>query len=433
MPQPIPAATLPLRTRDQIRAQAQLLDGSLSRVALAAVDPDAVPAEDTGTFGELWLYGLVGGYWRGFNAESVAEALRGMDVDNLYVRIHSPGGSASDGIAIANLLRNHRSNVTVIVDGLAASAASVIALAGDTIVMCPGAQMMLHDASTGVYGNAAEIRVIADWIDGQSANYAGVYAYKAGGTPDQWREVMQANDGWGTWYTAEGAVTAGLADEVGTRTAVGSPPTAPDDDFDDDGWACAAHDVELLERLVHPAARATWLGEQRPKPPAASAEGSTTEGEGGPAVALSDAQITHLRNSLGLAEDADEATIVAAFDEALSERAESAPSVPDGMQLIETTVLDELRSGAQQGIEARNQQLAEARDAAIESAIADGRTTPARREHWATAWDADPEGARAQLEALAPGLVPVEERGHDQSTATGGAYEALYGNQQKGA
>ncbi|NHA02027.1 hypothetical protein G5V59_26925 [Nocardioides sp. W3-2-3] len=70
--------------------------------------------------------------------------------------MHSPGGRASDGVAISNLLRNHRAKIVVVVDGLAASAASVIAIAGDEIVMCPGSQMMLHDASIGTWGNAAQ-------------------------------------------------------------------------------------------------------------------------------------------------------------------------------------------------------------------------------------------------------------------------------------
>ena len=81
-------------------------------------------------------YGVVGGYWWGFDAESVANALRGMDVDTLIVRVHSPGGAASEGIAIGNLLRNLEAHVVVVVDGMAASAASVIAI-GRTVSAVP--------------------------------------------------------------------------------------------------------------------------------------------------------------------------------------------------------------------------------------------------------------------------------------------------------
>lgn len=444
MPAPTTSAAA-ARTPAEIRAGAHALFGDRSRSAQAATGDQATPPppEDAGTVGELWLYGVVGGWWRGFDAESVANALRGLDVDTLYVRIHSPGGLASDGIAIGNLLRNHSARVVVVVDGIAASAASVIAVAGDEIVMCPGSQLMLHDASTVGYGNAADLRRAADWVDGQSANYAGVYAYKAGGTAALWREVMLANDGWGTWYTAEEAVSAGLADSVGTRPAVGSPPTAPEDELeeeldDDETLARAAHDLALLDQCVHPAARAAWQGE-RPKPPTASADGSITTQEGSTAVAFTDAQLTTMRQELGLPEDADEATIVAALSEALAEQAEettssTAATPPEGMVLVESDVLDDLRSAAAMGKEARTQQLNEKRDRTIAQAIADGKITPARREHWAMQWDADPEGAEQTLNALAAGLVPVEERGHDQGAAAGGVYDELYSHEsQKGA
>ena len=303
------------RTPKQVRTDARLLAGEPSRVARAAVGDEQQTGEPAQNVGELWLYGVVGGWWRGFDAESVAEALRKMDVDQLFVRIHSPGGLASDGIAIANLLRNHRATITVVVDGLAASAASVIAVAGDRVVMCPGSQMMLHDASTGMWGNERDLRRAADWIAGQSQNSPRLYAYPGGGTADQWREVMLANDGDGTWYTAEAAVAAGLADEVGTRVANGSPPTAPEDDDleDEDTWASVAHDLQILDEWVHPAARAAWSGERRaaPKPPNASAVGSTHT-EGGSAVAFSNEQMTTLRSTLQLEETADEAAILAA-------------------------------------------------------------------------------------------------------------------------
>jgi ATP-dependent protease ClpP protease subunit len=86
---------------------------------------------------ELWLYGVVGGYWWGFDAEDVAYQLAGpRRRRDAHVRIHSPGGSVFEGIAIANLLRAHKAKVTVVVDGLAASAASIIAIAGDETSSC---------------------------------------------------------------------------------------------------------------------------------------------------------------------------------------------------------------------------------------------------------------------------------------------------------
>ncbi|MFI1472043.1 head maturation protease, ClpP-related [Streptomyces wuyuanensis] len=148
--------------------------------------------------------------WFGVSAEEFVSELRGVTARQLNVRINSPGGSVFDGITIANAIMAHPANVTVYVDGLAASIASVIALAGDRVVMMPRSQMMIHDASGLCIGNAADMRDMVDLLDKQSDNIAGAYAERAGGTPEEWRGRMQAE----TWYSAEEAVAAGLADEV---------------------------------------------------------------------------------------------------------------------------------------------------------------------------------------------------------------------------
>jgi ClpP class serine protease len=117
-----------------------------------------------------------------------------------------------DGLAIYNALRSHPAQVTVTVDGLAASIASVIAMAGDRVVMNRGAMMMIHDASSLSVGNAQEMRATADLLDKASDNIASIYADRAGGTPEEWRGQMRAE----TWYLAAEAVDVGLADEAVT-------------------------------------------------------------------------------------------------------------------------------------------------------------------------------------------------------------------------
>lgn len=414
------------RTAAAIKADAPLLSGDRSRVAKAATG-DADPAPENGTVvGELWLYGIVGGYWFGFDAESVADALRKLDVDVLYVRIHSPGGRASDGVAIGNLFRNHRATVVVVVDGLAASAASVIAIAGDEIVMCPGSQMMLHDAMMPTYGNQAQLKRDSDWIGSQSDNYANVYALKGGGTAAQWREVMLANDGEGTWYTADEAVAAGLADEVGNRVASGSPPTAPADQIDegdDELLARVEHDLFLLEREIHPAARAAWSG-VTPKPPAARPRTGSTTQEGSTDVSLSDAAVTTMRNKLGIAEDADEATILAALDEALDERADesSETTIPEGHVVLPAAELATLRSNATAGAAAAVKLHERDRESFLDKNKA---KFPAElRSAWATQYDLDPAKA-VEAMSKAPNIIPVDQLGHehdgvDRDDATAG-------------
>jgi ATP-dependent protease ClpP protease subunit len=424
--------TLPARVRTvaALKADARLLSGAQSRVARAEAGDDDAPGDESKTVGELWLYGVVGGWWRGFDAESVSRALRAMgDVDVLHVRIHSPGGRADDGVAIANLLRNFNAHVVTIVDGTAASAASVIAVAGDEVVMCPGAQLMLHDASTGMYlwGDAeylrsqvVELQRVVDWIDGQSQNYAGVYAYKAGGTAEEWRKVMTANGLLGRWYTGEEAVAAKLADRVGTITAAGSPPVAPEDEFDeedDDLLARVEHDLQLLEQHVHPAARAAWQGQPpksatapAPKPPTASADGSITT-EGGSAVAFSDEQLTTMRTKLGLAEDADEATILAALDEALDERSEptSEATIPEGHVVIPKAQLDDLTAGAQLAVKTAKA----LQDRECKALLDDNRAKflPTTRAAWEEEFARNPQAVRDHF-AKAPDIIPTSELGH---------------------
>lgn len=170
---------------------------------------------------EVLLYDEIGGWFGAWADEFVAE-LKGITAPRIALRLNSPGGSVFEGIAIANALRAHPANVTVYVDGIAASIASVIALAGDRLVMRPQSQLMIHDALCLAVGNAAELRETADLLDKQSDNIADAYAEKAGGTRDEWRARMVAE----TWYTAQEAVDAGLADEVQSFR----PPAAPEGD-----------------------------------------------------------------------------------------------------------------------------------------------------------------------------------------------------------
>ena len=396
---------------------------------------------DGGSVATIRMYGPIdswGGWW-GISASDVGDALDNLpdDVTEIRLRINSPGGEAWEGLAILNMLRAHKARVVAVVDGIAASAASFIATGCDETVMSPGTQMMIHDASGFAYGPAQVMRKAADFLDSVSNSIASLYSESAGGTDAEWRALMVEE----IWYTAQAAVDSGLADRVGvvldagqTDTAGGEPPEldpAVEDHFD-----LSIYNFAGRSHAPAPAAHAA------PKPPSASADGSiNTTQEGSTAVAFSDEQLTTMRQELGLPESADEATIVAALSEALAEHAEDPTSntatvtaVPPGMTLIEADVLETLREQGQAGVSARQQQLDEKRDRVIDQALADGKILPARKDHWVASWAADAEGTEQTLNALAPGLVPVAERGHDQTSTTGGsAYDALYGDKQKGA
>lgn len=173
---------------------------------------------------EVYLYEEIDAYgWWGVSAEMFIDALNKISTGKINLRINSPGGDVFDAIAIYNALVSHPADVTVYVDSLAASAASVIAMCADKLVMMVGAQIMIHDASGFGMGNAAELREYATFLDQQSDNISTIYANRAGGDAADWRALMLKE----TWANATEAVELGLADEVYTKP---EKPDAPEED-----------------------------------------------------------------------------------------------------------------------------------------------------------------------------------------------------------
>ena len=157
---------------------------------------------------DLRLDGVVG---IDFDARSVVDALAAAGGDPVRVTINSGGGMATEGAAIHAELVAYRGRITVRVVGLAASAASLIAMAGDDITMAAGSLMMLHDPaawSTTGRGTAEDHRRDADALDRMGEAYAAIYAARSGNTLDTVREWMRAE----TWLTGAEAVALGFAD-----------------------------------------------------------------------------------------------------------------------------------------------------------------------------------------------------------------------------
>lgn len=166
---------------------------------------------------ELSIYGRIGGggwFDEGIGASDVAALLRDAGPGPLNVRLNSPGGDVFDGVAIHSLLARHPGTVTVYVDGLAASAASFIMLAGDRIVSARNAFIMIHDAMTGTYGNAATHAQAIELLEKVSENIADMYAESAGEDVAHWRNLMTVNGENGTWFTGQEALESGLVDEL---------------------------------------------------------------------------------------------------------------------------------------------------------------------------------------------------------------------------
>lgn len=192
---------------------------------------------------EILIYSDIGESWwgDGMTAKKFADELKALgSVDTIDVRINSYGGDVFDGLAIHRQLIDHGAEITSHVDGIAASIASVIAMAGKTVNISESGFMMIHDAWTIAIGNADELRAVAERVDATSASICEVYAARSGKSEAQIRDWMKAE----TWFNGKEAVAAGLADAVAENVRVAAR-ARPD-------WAKFAHLPKALEAKPTP-------------------------------------------------------------------------------------------------------------------------------------------------------------------------------------
>lgn len=164
--------------------------------------------------GELWLYGEISETtWFGdeVTPQTFTEDMKAIgDVKDLDVYIFSPGGDVFAGFAIYSILNRFEGNITVHVDGLAASIATVIAMAGDKIIIPENASFMIHNAWTIAGGNKNDLREMADQLEMIDGQIADIYAARTGKDRDEIVSLMDAE----TWMTGAEAVENGFADEL---------------------------------------------------------------------------------------------------------------------------------------------------------------------------------------------------------------------------
>ncbi len=162
---------------------------------------------------ELMLYGAIGSYYDELDGKRIVEQIGAMTGD-ITVRVNSPGGDVFDGIAIMNALKKHgeeKGKVTVVVEALAASIASVIAIgAADELVMSEGSYLMIHNPWTIAIGNAAEFEQVAGVLRQLAGTLAGIYARKSGKTKEEMQVLMDAE----TWIDSAKALELGFADKA---------------------------------------------------------------------------------------------------------------------------------------------------------------------------------------------------------------------------
>lgn len=182
----------------------------------------------------LKLYSVIGGSWFSMcdTAKSVTDKIDAADPSSITVRINSPGGSVTEGLTIYNYLRAKSASgvpVTVIIDGMAASIASVIAQAGDKVIINKAAFFHLHRPWCLACGNAPELRGAAADLDTVGDTIANVYADRSKQAPEKIWELMKGDEGKdGTMLNSASALVHGLVDEIDETGAAAAACISPD-------------------------------------------------------------------------------------------------------------------------------------------------------------------------------------------------------------
>lgn len=169
-------------------------------------------SKNDGKKAELMIYGEIGsGWFSEITGETINEELKLIgDVEEIDVRIHSPGGSVFEGVAIYNALKNHKAKINVIIDGYCASIATVIAMAGDTVRMRLGTIFMVHNPYTLIQGNADELEKMGVTLSILCENMIDIYMTKFNGTRAEMKAMMDAE----TWLDPQSALDKGFIDQI---------------------------------------------------------------------------------------------------------------------------------------------------------------------------------------------------------------------------
>lgn len=183
--------------------------GGVSPLAFDRWNP-AIKASDEND-NTIGIYDPIGyDYWddSGVTAKRISAALRSLDGADVVVNINSPGGDVFEGLAIYNLLREYKGHVTVRVLGVAASAASFIAMAADEIQIARAGFFMIHNAWTGLWGNRNDLRETADFLEQIDDTIADIYQVRSGLSMDELKADMDKE----RWINGRDAIDSGFAD-----------------------------------------------------------------------------------------------------------------------------------------------------------------------------------------------------------------------------
>jgi ATP-dependent Clp endopeptidase proteolytic subunit ClpP len=347
------------------------------------------------------------GYW-GVTEEDFARDLAQITASEIEVQISSPGGEVFAGIAIYNQLRAHPAHIITRVDGMAASAASVIVQAGDRRLIMSSAQMMIHEAWGLCMGPAGDMREFADMLDKQSDVIAAIYAARSGGDVARFRDLMRTD----TYLTDAEAVELGLADEIF------EPPTKP---------AGAATSARALDRggLALASTKPSDLTTRQTTGPDGQEENAMDytdlRAEHGIADDVTDDDIADVLSALAASDDDDSAGALAQGDtpETSGPGAAAQLESPSATELENAALHATVATLTEREKTRSEREAAQAKESTRASAVGKGQITP---HEWASVWepfyDADPAKATEQLSKLPANRIPMTEIGHSAGEST---------------
>ncbi|AEL98167.1 head maturation protease [Mycobacterium phage BigNuz] len=364
---------------------------------------------DDDTVAQVEIYDEIDWYW-GVDARTFRNELKALpdSVDTIELHINSPGGDVYEAIAIMNSLRQHEARVVTTVDGYAASSAGFIAVgASDELIVAENAEIMAHLPWALVVGDANDMRKMADDLDRIGRNIASIFAARAGGTVEEWMDVLTAE----TWWSAQEAVDAGIAD-----TVLAAPKR------DAKNSARNRFDLSVFNhagRSHAPAPRTTQAHNQTPQP----VEAEASKGEEPTVGTLSESAL----QKLGLDADADDNAIEAAVA-ALADKADQSgdqpaaePSIEEatkvaakfGMTVVNRDAYDTMAKTVADLSAAREQQIKDENESVIQAALGDGRIGTEAADTWRGELAKNRESTLALLNTLPRNAaVPVDEIGH---------------------
>nr|DAI42145.1 MAG TPA: minor capsid component [Caudoviricetes sp.] len=365
---------------------------------------------------KLLLYGELG--WEVRAAEFVP-AIDAVTDSHIDLHISSPGGDVFEALTIMNALKEHPATKTVYIDGLAASAASFIAVGiGGEVIMRPGAEMMIHNAQGGAWGDMNDMHAIIERLESASATIADIYAAKTGTDAAQWRAAMDAE----TWFSADEALAAGLVDKV----------EAAGEGVDNRKLAGVSNTVRggrYRRREDAPAPQPALMnrrGAREEKPmsfidklkAALGADPNTSQDDllklvnvavdgFNPQVAVKDNQTEEVATADTASDDEETQEQVAVNDNQSEELTDAFGDVVT----IDREVYEDLLKRAATGDASveRDHQMEVA--AMVDTAIKAGKVLAARRDALIAQGLEDTTALKNHLAKLAPGTIPVSEKG----------------------